>query len=100
MIVAVIAVRMMQPPVDQEVDVIAVRDRVVATVLAVVVARIAIDRIGVTVRMLGVDRDRMLVDVVLMRVVQMPVVDVIDVIVVTTAVCPQPSPCTWACSPS
>jgi hypothetical protein len=98
-IVAVIAVRMMQPPVDQEVDVIAVRDRVVATVLAVVVARIAIDRIGVTVRMLGVDRDR-IVDVVLMRVVQMPVVDVIDVIVVTTAVCPQPSPCTWACSPS
>src|SRR5579862_774893 len=40
MIIAVVAVRMMQMPVDQVVDVVAVRDRVVTTLLAADVPRL------------------------------------------------------------
>jgi hypothetical protein len=80
--VAVVAVGMVQPALDQIVDVIAVRDRLVTTVLAVGMARIAVSRIGVTVGMLGVDIDHVLVDMILVRVMQMPVVDVVDVIAV------------------
>lgn len=78
-------VRMMQVPVDQVVDVIAVRDRLVATRHAVLVAAVvpgtgmvrgAIRRVRIA------DGNDVLVDVIVVRVMQMAVVQVIDVIVV------------------
>ena len=82
MIVAVTVVRVMQPPSDQVVEVIAMRHRLMPAPLAMRMRLLAGRRLGVTVRMRGVDRDRVLVDVVLMRVVQVPVVEVVDVIFV------------------
>ena len=82
MVVAVVAVRMVQPAVDQVVDVIAVRHGVVATARAVGVTLMAAGRIGVAVRMLGIDPDHVLIDVILMRVMQMAVMEVVHVTLV------------------
>ena len=82
MVVAVVAVRVVQPPVHEVVDVIVVRDRVMATAAAVRVPRFAVGRIGVARGMRGVDRDRVLVHVVLVRMVQMPFMQVVDVVLV------------------
>jgi hypothetical protein len=79
-VVAVILVRPVQPPVDEVVDVIAVRNGLVTAVAAVRV--IALGRGGVPAGMCLIDRDHVLVDVVLVRVMQVPVVHVVDVIVV------------------
>ena len=82
MVVAVVLVGMVQPAVHQVIHVIAVRDGLVAAARAVGVTRLAVGRIGVAVRMLGIDRDHVLVDMILVRMVQMPVMQVVDVIVV------------------
>jgi hypothetical protein len=49
--------------------------------------------LGAPVGMRAADGDDVLVDVVAVAVVQMPVVQVVDVIVVAIAVCPQSGPC-------
>jgi hypothetical protein len=81
-IVAVIAVWMVQPSVHQEVDVIAVRHRLVPAAVGVGVAGSTARRLSVTFRVPGVHRDHVLIDVVVVWVVKMAFVEVIDVIVV------------------
>ena len=80
MIVAAVPVRVVQPPLDQVVDVIAVRHRLMPTPLAVRVHTRR--RLRMTAGMGHIDRNHVLVDVVVMRVMQMPVVQVIDVVFV------------------
>lgn len=83
MAVAVVAVRVVQLAVDEVVDVVAVRDRVVAAAGAVdVVGGMSVGRLGVLRGVGRVDGDRVLVDVVLMRMMQMTVVNVVDVALV------------------
>jgi hypothetical protein len=79
-VVAVIAVRVVQSTANEVVGVLAVRDRLVPAVGTVLMGRVVARRgLGVVVRVLGVDRDGMLVDVVSVGMVEMPVVQVIDV---------------------
>ncbi len=85
MVVAVIAMGMMQMAVDQIADVIAVRDRGVATARPMdVIRRMAAagvgGRAGVGVR--RAHGDHMLVDVIAVRVMQAAVVQVADMVVV------------------
>jgi hypothetical protein len=72
-----IAVRMMQASAHQVIHVIAMGHRFVPARWAMLVRaarlRRALDGVG------GVDRDRVLVDVIIVHMVQMPVVQVIDV---------------------
>ena len=83
-IVAVVAVGVMQMPIDEVADVIAVRNRRVTTVGSVyVVGVMAIAFVGATA--IGVrvgDFDGMLVVVIFVRAVQVPVVQIADVIAV------------------
>jgi hypothetical protein len=79
-IVAVIAVRVMQVPVNQEVDVVAMRNGLVSAAGAVFVA--AFDLRRATGRIRPANRDHMFVDVVAMRVMQMAVMQVIDMTLV------------------
>jgi hypothetical protein len=81
-VVAVVFVRTVQPPLDQVVDVIAVRDGLVSAAFAVRVRRVATDGIGVAAGVRLIDRDHVLVDVPLVGVVQVAVVQKVDVIVV------------------
>lgn len=83
MIVAVIAVRMMQVAVDEIVDVIPVRDRFMATsrpmhMPRVMPAAFVIRRTGRRICLR--DLDHVFVDVAGMQVMQMPIVQIIDVI--------------------
>lgn len=82
MIVAVIAVRMMQVPVDEVVHMITVRHRLVPAAGAVLVPGLVLHG-GLAgraaVRVLSVDGDPMLIDVTLVRVVEMPVMQIIGV---------------------
>ena len=83
MIVAVLTVRVMQVAVDEVVDVIAVRDRLVSTVGAVHVGRIVTRALvagGAVRRVRSVDVDLVLVDVILVGVVEVTVVQVVDVV--------------------
>lgn len=79
-IVAVAAVRVVQVPADEVIDVIAVRHRVVAAALAVGV-RLVVGAAGVRGRASGgvraADLEGVLVDVVAVRVVQVPLVQII-----------------------
>jgi hypothetical protein len=80
-VVAVVAVREVQVAVDQVADVVAVRDGFVAAVGAVDVAlvvRAAVVRRRAFRRVLPADGNGVFVDVILVRVVQMPVMQVID----------------------
>jgi hypothetical protein len=74
-----IAVRMVQPPAHEVIDVVTMRHRFVSAVRAMGVraARLgrALHRVG------GVDRDHVLVDVIAMHVVEMAVVKIVDVAV-------------------
>jgi hypothetical protein len=81
-VVAVIAVRVVQAPVCEIVDVISVRHRLVSAPVGVRVAGVAVGRLGVTVRMPGIHSYRVLVDVIVVGVVKMAFVEVIDVIIV------------------
>ena len=93
MIVAVCAVWVVQVPAHQVIDVIAVRDRLVAASRSVRVRRI-VRAAGVlrraSGRVLGVDGDRALVDVPVVLFVQMAVVRVAHVIAVTNSDVPAP----------
>lgn len=82
MIVAVIAVRMMQTPRDQVVDVIAMRHRLVPAPSGVRMTVDAVGRLRVTVRVSCIHRDHVLIDVITVRMVKVAVVQIVDVIVV------------------
>ena len=84
-VVAVIPVRVVQVPIDEVVDVVAVRNGFVPAVRAVDVS-LVVPGAGVSggaVRRVPLaDLDHMLIDVVFVDVVQVPVVKVVDVAVV------------------
>jgi hypothetical protein len=81
-IVAVAAVRLMQVAADQVIDVVAVRYRFVATAWSVGML-FAVGATGVVWGAVGristTDRKLMLVDMIGMRVVEMPFVQIVDV---------------------
>jgi hypothetical protein len=85
MVVAVAVVRVMQVSIDQVVDMVAMRHRLVPAVLPVPmigrmgVAIVLVAAIGIAV----VDSDAVLVDVVLVRMMQVAIVQVVDVVAVT-----------------
>jgi hypothetical protein len=82
-VVAVVAVRAVKVAVDEEVDVVAVRHQVMPAALAVDVLGVmslAVVLGSAARRVLVVYRDRVLVDVVAVRMVQVPVVQVVDVV--------------------
>lgn len=84
-VVAVIAVGMVQVTVDQVVDVIAVWHWLVATPGSVFVLEPMLDGSALrraAVRMLLIDGDSMLVDMIIVRVVQVPVVEIVGVSIV------------------
>lgn len=83
MVVAVIFVGSVQPPIDEVIDVIPVRDRLVTARVAVGVCGIAAGDVGVACRVRLIDRDHVLVDMVAVGVVQVTAVEIVDVIVVT-----------------
>jgi hypothetical protein len=75
-----IAVRMMEMVADEVVDVVAVRNGLVAAGVAVDVAGVVTIGIGRAVRrVLGIDLDYVLVCVVLVRVMQVTLMQVVDV---------------------
>ena len=85
MVVAVVVVRMVQTPVDQIVHVIAMGDRLVSAARAVDVLGVVELLAGALVAPVGVSRvdgQRMVIDMVAMRVVEVAVVDEVDVAVV------------------
>lgn len=82
MVVAVTVVGPVKPPIDQIVNVIAVRNGLVSAAATVRMGGITVGGLGVFARVLLIDRDHVLVHVRLVRVVQMAVVEVVDVIVV------------------
>ena len=82
MVVAVVAVRVVQVTIDEVVDVVAMRHRFVAATGAVHVSRfvaaaVVFRRAGVWVG--GADGDAVFIDVVAVRMVQVAVVQVINV---------------------
>jgi hypothetical protein len=80
-----IAVLVMQAPVDQIVDVVAVRHRFVSAAGAVHVTRLVVGAAVLGIAAVGVavgDLDHVLVDVICMQVVKVPVVQVVDVVAV------------------
>jgi len=88
MIVAVIAVRVVQVPVNEVINVVAVRHRlvtapravpVVLVMLSAIVVRCAVRRVG------GAYRHRVLLDAALAVVVQVAVVQVVNVALVLDA---------------
>lgn len=82
-IVAVVAVRMMQVAVHEVIDVVAVRDRFVAAAGAVDMRGVVAGAgRGVAIGIRSADLDDVFIDVPGVRVMQMPVVQVIDVPVV------------------
>jgi hypothetical protein len=81
-VVAVVAVRMMQVTVDQVVDVVAVRHRLVAATWTVAMVRVMAGAAMVGRAAVGVPLahgDDMLVDVVLVRMMQVAVMEIVDV---------------------
>ncbi|HUA82497.1 MAG TPA: hypothetical protein VMB85_01465 [Bryobacteraceae bacterium] len=85
MVVAMIAVLVMQMPADQVIDMAAVRNRLVPAVGAVFVFMIMLAAAmirGATFRIVIADADTMFVYVVAMQVVQVAVVQIIDMSVV------------------
>lgn len=82
-IVAVVAVRMMQPAIDEVIDVVAMRDRFVPAAGAVDVTGLvpAAGR-GVAIGIRSADLDDVFIDMIAMRMMQVPVVQIIDVPVV------------------
>lgn len=83
MVVAVIAVRVVKPLVYHVVDVVTVRNRLVPATRAVRVdCTVPSGSRSVPGRPLVVDRKRVLVDVIAVRMMQMPAVQIVDVIAV------------------
>lgn len=82
MVIAVIVVWVVQTPVDEIVGVVCVWDALVAAIRAVkMVGGVTTGRLGMTVGGVRVDGDDVLIDMILMRVMQVPVVPVIGVAV-------------------
>jgi len=80
MVVDVVAVEVLEPTVDEEVDMVAVRDLLVTAVRAVHVARFR-DRavIGIApIRVRARDGDRMLDDATVLLMQQVAVIEVVD----------------------
>ena len=88
MIVAVIAVRVVQVPADEIVGVVAVGNRFVSAIRAMSVPLI-VSATAVRGRALlwirGIDRDAALIDVVAVDVMQMPLVQVVAVVAMVNA---------------
>lgn len=87
-VVAVIAVRVVQMPVHEIVHMVAVRHGLVAAAGAVGVRRVVAGTVVLgraLVRVVGRNFDHVLVDVIAMRVMQMAVVQVVDVAAVLPA---------------
>jgi hypothetical protein len=84
-IVAVIAVLMVQPPVDEIVDVVAVRHRFMPAAGAVDMPRFVIGAavLGIATVWVSIGNlDHVLVDMIAMRMVKVPIVQVVDVVTV------------------
>lgn len=81
MVVAVIAVRMMQPSVDQIVGMVTMRDCLVSAAGAVRMAG-ALDVRRAINRIVCAHRNDVLIDVVAVHVVQMTVMQIVDVAIV------------------
>jgi hypothetical protein len=80
-VVAVIAVRVMKAVVHHVIEVVAMRHRLMPTIGAVLMGHIVPGcSLRVLRRMLVVDIKRMLVDVAVVQMMQMPVVQIVDVI--------------------
>lgn len=83
MVVAVVVMGLVQPPVDQEVDVVAMGHRLVAAAWAVGMSVVvAAGRLGVPSGVGVADRDHVLVHVVVVRAMQVAVVQVVDMVLV------------------
>jgi hypothetical protein len=86
-IVAVAVVRMMQPAIDEITDVATVRDGLVPTARTMDVVRVMAQCVGrhrgAGIRVVIADLDDVLVDMVAVRMVQMSVVQVVDVVAVS-----------------
>jgi hypothetical protein len=83
MIVAVIAVRMMQVAVDQIVDMIAMRHRLMPAAGTMHMSRIVSGAAMIGRAHVGIDSryfDHMLVDVIPVHMMKMPIVEIIDMI--------------------
>jgi hypothetical protein len=84
-VVAVIAVRMVQVAIDEIIDVVPMRHGFVTARRAVNVARLMAATVVIRSALVGIfriDRERMLVDVIAVHVMQMAVVQIVDMIVV------------------
>jgi hypothetical protein len=85
MVVAVIAIRMMEMTVHQVIDVVAMRNRFMTAVRAMLVVgavRVTLVSVGAGGRIRGTNLKRVFIDVTVMKRVQMSVMQVIGVIVV------------------
>jgi hypothetical protein len=94
-VVAVITVGVVEVIVDEVVDVIAVRHRRVAAPLAVSVLGVVVADVvpgSAAVRMCVVDCDYVFVDMALVRVVEMSVMQIVDMVVV----CHRNVPAAWS----
>jgi hypothetical protein len=78
-IVAMVAVLAMKPPVDEIIDMVAVRYRLVPAIRAMDMAIVALGclSLGATVRVRIVNCDPVLVDMAVVRVVEMTVVQIV-----------------------
>ncbi len=76
--------RMMQVSVHEVIDVVAMRHSFVATVGAMNVVSVVLSRViwRAGIRVLVADRDHMLIDVIAVRMMQVPIVQVVHVAVV------------------
>ena len=81
MIITVILVRVVEAAIDEVVGVLAVRHGFMAAVFAVHVLAAIVLAVAVGWKLL-IDRERVLIDVVAMRLVQMAVMEKVDVAVV------------------
>jgi hypothetical protein len=83
-VVAVVAVRVVQVPIHEVIDVVAMRDRRVSTAGAVHVVRIVTGALVLcaTVRVFRCHFDRVFIVVTLVGAVQMPIVQIADVVAV------------------
>ena len=82
-IVAMIAMRMVQAAIDQIIDVIAMGHRLMAAIRPMHMAGImALAGLAVVaaVRVLGADLDDMLIDMIAMRVMEVPIVKIIHMV--------------------
>jgi hypothetical protein len=81
MVVAMVAVRMMKAAIDEIINVVAVRHRLVAASGAMLVA-FAADFRGAANGVVGTDRDDVLVDMIAVRELQVTVLQIVDVVAV------------------